>query len=341
MYEKKKGFSRTMNWLNLSAEIQKKFARETLSVSCDYLQYTCYDIAEPLRNLYSLWFSGEIDIDNSNIEYNHEYNLALQHNETKMWHAYMLTFLSPGFAPLPIASIEVYNPNRVRTLGTQGKIVFYGAYFVFRDIIAEEAPWVLSFANGIELGTIVRTQKNDKPIYKRTRVDVAVDVSSPVDQDWLKYYIKPSKNSKSVPKPYNYQPELWGWQSIGYIPRLGQCIGIRIYNKILDIQAKNKQAWYPEYWTEETPIVTRIEVVYSGDSALESIEGLIAYTKYRILWDEEVRIKRTKRPQSVYSPRAAYTYMSRYSKNHGQPLNKVLADVVKIWENEEKCTFIF
>ena len=61
---------------------------------------------------------------------------------------------------------------------TQGKIVFYGGYFVFRDIISDEAPEVLRFANAIELGTIIQIQdgKKDKPVYKRTRVDIALDV---------------------------------------------------------------------------------------------------------------------------------------------------------------------
>lgn len=90
-------------------------------------------------------------MDNSNVEYNFNLNLSLVHNDTKMGHAYQVTFLTPGFAPIPIFSVEVYNPNRVKTLGTQGKIVFYGAFFVFNEILQEEAPEVIRYANAIEL----------------------------------------------------------------------------------------------------------------------------------------------------------------------------------------------
>ena len=232
-HNEKRWISRTMEWLKIPAQKQREFSENFLSIDIDYLQYTCYKISEPLKNLYNiLGFTGQIDTDNSNHEYNFNQNLCLAHHDTKMWHAYMIYFMSVGFPSIPIGSVEVYNPNRVKTLGTEWKIVLYGAYFRFLDILKEEAPEVVRFTNTLELGTIVQHQKNEKPVYKRTRVDVAIDITLPVDQKFMTKYIKPHKNSKQVVKPYNYQYETWkyhncGFQSLAYISRLGQWIWIR------------------------------------------------------------------------------------------------------------------
>ena len=361
---KKTGVSRTMWWLKIPKKNQQEFKQNFLNISVDYLQYTCYKISEPLKAIYAMWFSGETDMDNSNVEFHPDYTLSLENKATKMGHAYTLVFMSPWFKPIPIASIEVYNPNRVKTLGTEWKIVFYGAFFVFYDIIKEEAPQVIRFANAIELWTIVWTrnyeqtehfrtyvtgwkpikkQITEKPVYKRTRVDIAVDVSVSVNQLWLSKFIEPHKTSNSVPKPYNHRPELWGWQSLNYMPRLGQCIWIRVYNKKLDIEKKHKQSWYPEYMKLDKP-VTRIEVVYSWESAQDKIDNLINFTKFRILDDEEVKINRKYRPKSTYSAQSAYVYFSRYSKNHGKELHEVLRDVCKMaiqeQEKEEEYKFL-
>ena len=77
--------SRTMEWLQIPPKIQKQFAKDIISIDIDYLQYTCYRISEPFKNLYNiLGFSGQIDTDNSNIEYNYNLNLSLTHKNTKM-----------------------------------------------------------------------------------------------------------------------------------------------------------------------------------------------------------------------------------------------------------------
>lgn len=335
---KKLQISRTMEWLQIPEKTQKNFSKNFLNIDIDYLQYTCYNIAKPLEAIYNiLGFDWKTDQDNSNIEYNYNLNLSLQNIETRMWNAYILTFISPGFPPIPIASIEVYNPQKKWVIKTQGKIVFYGGYFVFRDIIADEAPEVLRFANAIELGTIIQIQdgKNKKPVYKRTRVDIALDVQGKISQRWLYKYIKPSKNSKHVVKPYNYSPEIGGFQSFGYIPGLSKYIWIRIYNKVLDIQAKKKQCYHPSYGTTY-PDVTRIEIIYGGETATQNLETLINYTKYRILGNDKVIMKRLNKPKSQYSPLSAYEYFKRYAKNHGKSLKDVLDDVMVIAITEEQ-----
>lgn len=329
--------SRTMEWLKIPAKVQTEFRNNFLNISVDYLQYTCYNITEPLKALYSiLGFSGQIDTDNSNMEINFNNNMTLTHYETRMWHAYMITFLPIGFAPIPIASVEVYNPNKKGAIKSEGKVVFYGAYFVFRDILAEDVPEVLRFANIFEAKNIIWQTPDKKPIYKRTRVDIAVDIKTKISQKWITKYIKPHKNSKHVVKPYNPQWEKNEFQSFSYIPHITKGISIRVYNKILDIKAKNKQSWYPDYGTEAIPDVTRIEIIYGWDTATQKIDTLIDYTKFRILGTDQIHMKRKHRPKSQYSPLSAYEYFKRYAKNHGKTLKEVLDDVICISMVEEQ-----
>jgi hypothetical protein len=49
-----------------------------------------------------------------------------------------------------VASVEVYSEDKVQLLKTEGKIVFYGAYFVFQENLQEEAPEIIRFYNAIE-----------------------------------------------------------------------------------------------------------------------------------------------------------------------------------------------
>lgn len=337
---KKMQISRTMEWLKIPPKTQKNFLKNFIHIDIDYLQYTCYDISKPFENLYNiLGFIWNIDQDNSNISYNKKENpnLSLTSVETRMWHAYIITFLSPWFPPIPIGSVEVYNPSKKWAIKTQGKIVFYGGYFVFRNIIAEEVPEFIRFVNSIELGSIIQSQAKNKskPVYKRTRVDIALDIQWKISQRWLYKYIQPNKNSKHTVKPYNFSPEMGGFQSFGYIPWLSKMIWIRVYNKVLDIQTKNKQCYHPDYWTIY-PDVTRMEIIYWWETATQNLETLLNYTKYRLLWTDQVIMKRQNKPKSQYSPYSAYEYFKRYAKNHGKSLKEVLDDVTCLMIIEEQ-----
>lgn len=326
--------SRTIEWLQIPYSTQKKFAKKIINVDVDYLQYTCYDIEQVFRYMYGmLGFNWEIDDDNSNIEYNERYNLSLHCVGTKMWRAYTVTFLSPWFPPIPIISLEIYNEDKVKLLKTQGKIVFYGSYFPFRQIIAEDVPEVIRFANWIERFTIQNS--NSKPICKRTRVDIALDFEENISMSWIKRYITPHKNSKHAVRHYNWDREKRSYQSLAYIPSLSRGIGIRIYNKILDLKMKNKKFLYPEYG-EKFKNVMRIEMIYAWDFAQNDLFDLIKYTKHRILWDFEVAIQKRSQPKSEYSPLSAYNYFKRYAKNHGKTLIEVLDDVTAICITEER-----
>lgn len=339
-----RGNSRTMEWLQIPAIAQKEFRENLIAMQVDFMQYTCYKIIEPIKNLYNIvGFSWEIDSDNSNVQMAYNMNLSMTRNNTPRWYAYSIFFHSPWFAPVPVFSIEVYSDSNIKLLKTEGKIVFYGAYFVFREILAEEAPEILRFHNSIELWTLLKAQletgikhKIEKPIYKRTRIDIATDVAVTMSKKWLKSYIKPHKTSKHAIRPYNYDEITETFQSIAYIPRLTRWIWIRVYNKVLDIQKKNKQSWHPTYGTEIHPVVTRLEIVYGWDTAQESIENLIKYTQHKLLWTDQMKLKRKIQPKSKYSPLSAYEYFKRYAKNHGKSLKEVLDDVTCIAMIEEQ-----
>lgn len=340
-----RGNSRTMEWLNLPKKAQKEFRENFIAMNLDFMQFTCYQISHILQNMKNfIGLTGEIDTDNSNTEHNKDKNISVTYWQTKNWHAYSIFFHSPGFSPLMVASIEVYDIEKIQLLKTEWKIVFYGAYFVFNEILEEEAPSVIQLYKSIELSMSynfhVQKDKNwkliQKPLYKRTRVDIATDVGVEMSKKWITQYIRPHKNSKHVPKPYSYDPITETFQSVGYIPRLKQGIGIRVYNKVKNIRDIKKGAWHPTHGTEINPIVTRIEVVYSWDFAQNTINELFDYTKFRILGDEKVQFKPKIRPKSEYSPLSAYEYFKRYAKNHGKNLREVLDDIMMITITEEK-----
>lgn len=329
--------SRTMEWLKIPSKIQKEFRKNHISTAVDYLQYTCYDISDPLIKIIEiLGLSYDLDTDNSNISFNKNKNLSLTKKDTDKWEAYSVQFLTPGFAPISIMSVEIYNQDKVKLLKTEGKIVFYGAYFVFKEIIEEEAPEIITFQKSIEFQEILKPTMENKKIYKRTRVDIATDIKIPISKKWLTKYIQPHKNSKHAIRHYNYDQETEIFQSLAYIPKLSQGLGLRVYNKILDIEKKNKQGWYPNYWpSKENEIVTRMEIVFWWDACQDRIENLIRFARFRLLWTEEVRIARTQRPKSEYSPYSAFEYFKRYAKNHWKSLKEVLDDVMLLAIEEE------
>ena len=79
---------------------------------------------------------------------------------------------------------------------------------------------------------------------------------------WIKRYITPHKNSKHAVRHYNWDRDKKSYQSLAYIPSLSRGIGIRIYNKILDLKMKNKKFLYPEYG-EKFKKVMRVEMIYA------------------------------------------------------------------------------
>ena len=98
-----------MEWLNLPPKVQKEFKDNLIAMNLDFMQYTCYNIQDALTNLRNIvWFTWEIDNDNSNIEFNYTMNLSMTNTQTKNGHAYSIFFNSTWFASVMIDSVDVY-----------------------------------------------------------------------------------------------------------------------------------------------------------------------------------------------------------------------------------------
>lgn len=318
---------RSLSWLQIPKKIQNLHKENLCAISIDYEKYVCTDSTVVMRMLREMGFSWELDMDNSNIEHSPDYSMSLKHGRSDLWTTYEVLVNLPWFAPFQAFSFESYYENRVKVLKSQGGIEFPGAFFRFREIMKEQAPEVIRFYERLKNLSCLSTEKtHQKPLFRRNRVDIAIDVKIPIDQKWEYEYVVPSKNSKRVVHHFNYKKDLTGWQSFSYIPKwVSRWIWIRVYNKILDIVAKNKQPWYPDI-NVETDTLTRIEIVYYSPYAENEDESILHSAQCAILgtWQHTLHYVN---PRSVYSPLSAHTYISRYAKNHWTDLMKVIEDV--------------
>lgn len=328
-------WTRSMSWLNLPKKIKKLHSENLLAVSVDFEKYVCTDSTIVMKMIREMWFNGELDLDNSNIEHSHDYVMSLKHWKSDLWTIYEVLVNLPGFAPIQVFSYESYYDNRIKVLKSEWGLEFPWAFFRFYNILQEQAPEVTHFYDRVRRMSNLSVELSTwKPLsFRRNRVDVAIDLKLPIDQKWEYEYIIPSKNSKRVVHHYNYRADLWGWQSFGYLPRgVNRWIGIRVYNKSLDIISKKKQSWYPEI-DPVNDVVTRVEIVYYSPYAENDDQKILESAKSAILWEGQHNLHYVN-PQSVYSPLSAHTYFSRYAKNHWKQLSDILFDVTDI-ENKK------
>lgn len=326
---------RTMSWLKIPPRTQKNFAKNIIRVACDMEKFTCYDFRVSVSLLRDvLGFSGEIDSDNSNVEHSKLWDYTLTRSNTPNGHAYMCSVSLPWFKALPIFSVEHFESAKAKRLDADGNITFYAAFFVFKEILSEQALETVSFYEKIVQLSGIQKKIH---VYKRSQIDIHIDVRDvPVSQKWMTDYIRPHKTSKQVVKPHNYLKELGWFQSLKYLAKIKTWVWIRIYNKCLDIVAKTKQSWYPHI-NAETDTVTRIELMYFSPFAENDNDTIFGHAKKVILWlDTWVTLcEAFDRPKSVYSPLSAHTYLTRYAKNHGISLEQLLCEVSEI-QNREK-----
>lgn len=256
-------WSRSMSWLNLSAKQKKIHKDNLLAISIDYEKYMCSDSTIVMRMIREMWFSWELDDDNSNQETCHDHSMTLVHWRNKYGRTYTVFANLPWFPSWEMFQFCSYSDSQAKLFKSEWWIDFRGAFFRFREIMREQSPEIVHFYERLRrLSNIAFDNSSNKVIFRRNRIDIAIDLKIPVDQAWEYEYIVPSKNSKRVVHHYNFKRELWGWQSFWYVPKgESRWIGIRIYNKVLDIVSKNKQSWYPEIDVEKD-LVTRVELVY-------------------------------------------------------------------------------
>lgn len=209
--------------------------------------------------------------------------MSLTHTQSSHGSCYSVYALLPGFKAMNMFTMISYNDSNKKLLGSEGTVEFRGAFFAFREIMKEQAPEIVHFYDRVRRLCITSPLDScPDHIFRRNRIDIAIDVRFPIDQKWEYKFIKPSKNSKRIVHHYNYKEELGGWQSFSYLPPNSKGIGIRVYNKILDIVAKSKESWYPDIDVSKD-VVTRIELVYYSPYAENSDEDIISSATSQIL----------------------------------------------------------
>lgn len=279
-----------MSWLNLPKKVQKLHRENLLAVSIDFEKYNFVDFKVAIKLITEMGFTWEIDLDNSNVEFLHDYTWSLSHNQTANWHAYIFTALVPWFAPLPVFSIEIFSATKSKVLKSAWSVTFYGAFFRFKELMEEQVPTAIFFYDRVRrLSNLHNAINWEKFIFRRSRIDIAVDVRVPVDQNWDSKFIVPSKNSKQIVHHYNFKKEFGGWQSFSYGASTTRWLAIRIYNKVLDIVSKKKESWYPDIDVEKDT-VTRVEIVYYTPFSENNDETIFKSAKSAILGDGEHNI---------------------------------------------------
>lgn len=274
-----------MSWLNLTNKQKKLHSASLLAVSVDFEKYVCLDSTIVMKMIREMGFSGELDLDNSNIEHSPDYSMSLKHGRSDLGTVYEVLVNLPWFAPMQVFSFESYYDKRIKVLKSEWGIEFPGAFFRFKEILKDQAPEVTHFYDRVRrlsnLSNVVTWAS--APVFRRNRIDIAIDLKLPIDQKWEYEYIVPSKNSKRVVHHYNYKKDLWGWQSFWYMPPNNHGMWIRVYNKVLDIVAKNKQWWYPDIDVQKD-IVTRVEIVYYSPYSENEDEKILQSATSAILW---------------------------------------------------------
>lgn len=271
--------TRSMSWLNLPKKIQKEYKENVVSMAKDMEKYVCKDFRVLLGMVREMWFSGDIDIDNSNIEYLKDWSATLTRRDTPRWNAYVVHVTMPGFPSTEMFSAEIYNHHTTLKLKSDWNVLFRWAFFRFRELMKEQVPTVEIFYNEV----VRRSGIDSFSIFRRNQVDVAIDIKNvSVDQGWNVDYIVPHKTSNCVVKPFNFKREIGWYQSFNYFRSNNRGIWVRIYNKVLDIIAKNKYHWYPDIDTAKDTL-TRIEIVFYSPFSENSDSVLFGTAQNKIL----------------------------------------------------------
>ncbi len=275
-----KKWDRSMSWLNLPKKIQKQHRENLYSISKDMEVYQINDFKIPIVLLREMGFCGEIDLDNSNVEFLPDYTASLVHETSKEWHAYRFEAMMPWFPPLPLFSINLFDSHNVVLLKSHWRVTVYGAFFRFQSLLKEQVPMSVYFYDKlVRLSWLTSLDK-----FRRSQIDIAFDIKIPVDQRWMCDYIVPHKNSNQVVRPMNYQNTLWGYQSFKYWASNKRWIKIKIYNKLIDASVKNKQAWFPDFDLKNDTL-TRIELSFFTPFAENTDEDILTNAKSAILWE--------------------------------------------------------
>jgi len=296
---------------------QKALWKTVRSMSIDYKRFNIRD-----RKILEGLFVNSYRADNeTNTNVIYDWNIAFLRVKSPRGIAHQIIATAEEVGAIPIAYVEVYGVWQ-GLRGSVGRVDFYGAFFHFLDDLPQRYKNLYNHL--MEL-----SKKWDKKVWV-TRVDVAMDFDYPFPQNGH-LWIDPAKTSKrNVEVRYHHKLV----NSVAYLAEKNSGYWVRIYNKALQVDQKNKQSWYG--WAEKIPENwTRIEFEFYNPYSSKDEEELKLMCVDRILW-RKVAIGLPSRPTYNLNIESAYKYFERYAKNHGVTIKQLLDELVAHHEYLEK-----
>ena len=256
-------------------------------------------------------------------------------------HQIVISFENIG--PVPIAFIEQYGKGQGLN-NAVARIDFYGAFFHFYDWIPHryQALYLeLMYQAELHTSEIDGKKVNVKGDTVRvTRVDIAFDFAQPFPQNGGKW-ITPCANSKRDVELFRHRGK---FNSYGYLSNKNSWYGVRMYNKLIDIDKLGKWNWYggisklPKEWT-------RVEFeFYPPYSSDYSDDELRVMCEKRLLRKGNISLGMKFRPTFDFKIVDAYAYFEKYAKNHGitmdQLIDEIVAYHVTLVEEKNKLDYV-
>lgn len=298
-----------MSILEIPDYIKKRYKRHILGVSIDYKRFNIRD--RKLMDSLLLSAHKANNETNSNVAYDGE--VAFVRVWSPRWVAHKVVMSVENIWPVPFCYVEIYWLGQGLKWSI-AKIDFYGAFFHFIDIVPKRYLDLYTYLQDL---SIQETQK-----VKVTRIDVAIDVARAFPQNQGNW-IKPCENSKREVQMYKHKGL---FNSYWYLSDKNRWYGVRLYNKIVDIEKNWKQNWY--WWSEKLPKNwTRIEYEFYDPYTKWNDDDLMRICAEKVLWDGQVSLWLKFRPCFDFKIELAYWYFERYAKSHGISMERLIKDI--------------
>lgn len=248
--------------------------------------------------------------DNSNITYDKD--VAYLRINNRLWVAHNIIISVEWIWPVPIIQVLEYRvwENLAKQIHDGiAKVDFYGAFFLFMDIIPER--YLKAYHQ------LLSVSIEDRNAVSCTRIDVAIDFAFPFPQQ-IERWITPCSLSKRPTRGFTFKGKKNG---ILYDAQDNKWYWVRVYDKLVDVfyNTKNKWTkvqWYggrdklPEHWTR-----FEFEFYTPYSDRISSIE-LISAVQKRII-GKEVSIGIPFRPSPGFQIENAYQMITQYAKRIG------------------------
>lgn len=299
--------------LDIPLYIRKKLKKTYIGSNTDYARFNIRSndtLANLKTKFYHLFYRAN-DTDNSDIVYDGD--LAVHRVRSPNGVAHNVIMSIEGGKPIAPIFIEIYH-NGKGLKGSVWRVDFKWSFFHFYEQIPDR--WKAIY---IELKKLsIEWVK-----VRKTRSDIAFDFAFPFPQNG-ENWIQPDKNSKREVQCYRHEGL---WNSFWYLAEKNSAYGVRIYNKKIDIAKNKKEFWYggeeklPEHWT-------RIEFEFYPPYSLAPDEEMMRNVAMRIMGVESISLGLPFRPCLEFNIERAYTYISRYAKNHGITMERLVDELV-------------